>query len=61
MSRKHIEMPQLDSNESDGKGHFIIRNGQKIASYEAWKWVPLLPGVVIRITPDGAKIEMPPH
>jgi hypothetical protein len=35
-------MPQLDSNESDGL--FIIRNGQKIASYEAGKWVPLLPG-----------------
>jgi hypothetical protein len=34
-------MPQLDSNESDGKGLFIIRNGQKIASYEAGKWVPV--------------------
>ena len=54
-------MPQLDSNESDGKGLFIIRNGQKIASYEVGKWVPLLPGVVIRIAPDGAKIEVPPH
>jgi hypothetical protein len=27
--------------ESDGKGLFIIRNGQKIAKYEAGKWVPL--------------------
>jgi hypothetical protein len=47
--------------EIEGKRLFIIRNGQKIASYEAGKWVPLLPGVVIRITPDGIKIEMPPH
>jgi hypothetical protein len=45
--------------ESDGKGLFIIRNGQKIAKYEAEKWMPLLPGVVVRITPDGIKIEMP--
>jgi hypothetical protein len=48
-------MPQLDSNESDGKGLFIIRNGQKIASYEAGEWAPLLPGVVIsasRRVPD---------
>jgi hypothetical protein len=45
--------------ESDGKGLFIIRNGQKIAKYEAGKWVPLLRGVVVRITPDGIKIEMP--
>jgi hypothetical protein len=45
--------------ESDGKGLFIIRNGQKIAKYEAGKWVPLLPGVVVRNTPDGIKIEMP--
>ena len=54
-------MPQLDSDESDGKGLFIIRNGQKIARYEAGKWVPLLPGVVVRVTPDGVKIGMPPH
>jgi len=54
-------MPQLDSNESNGKGLFIIRNGQKIASYEAGEWVPLLPGVVVRVTPNGVKIEMPPH
>jgi len=45
--------------ESERKGLFIIRNGQKIAKYEAGKWVPLLPGVVVRITPDGIKIEMP--
>jgi hypothetical protein len=45
--------------EFDGKGLFIIRNGKKIAKYEAGKWVPLLPGVVVRKTPDGIKIEMP--
>jgi hypothetical protein len=45
--------------ESDGKGLFVIRNGQKIANYQAGKWVPLLPGVVVRNTPDGIKIEMP--
>jgi hypothetical protein len=48
-----------NQTESDGKGLFIIRNGQKIAKYEAGKWVPLLPGVVIRNTPNGIKIEMP--
>ena len=48
-----------DRTESQGKGLFIIRNGQKIAKYETDKWVPLLPGVVVRITPDGIKIEMP--
>jgi hypothetical protein len=45
--------------ESEGKDLFIIRNGQKIAKYEAGKWVPLLPGIVVRVTPDGIKIEMP--
>jgi hypothetical protein len=45
--------------ESEGKGLFIIRNGQKIAKHEAGKWVPLLPGVAIRDTPDGIKIERP--
>jgi hypothetical protein len=45
--------------ESDGKGLFIIRNGQKIAKFEAEEWVPLLPGVVVRMTPNGIKIEMP--
>jgi hypothetical protein len=45
--------------ETDGKGLFIIRNGQKVAKYEAEKWVPLLPGVLVRNTPDGIKIEMP--
>jgi hypothetical protein len=54
-------MSQLDSNESDGNGLFIIRNGQKIASYEAGALVPLLPGVVVRVTPNGVRIEMPPH
>jgi hypothetical protein len=44
--------------ESDGKGLFIIRNGKKIAKYEAGEWVPLLPGVVVRVTPDGIKIKM---
>jgi hypothetical protein len=53
-------MGELDKRtEFDGKGLFIIRNGQKIAKYEAGKWVPLLPGVVIRNTPNGIKIEMP--
>jgi hypothetical protein len=45
--------------ESEGNGLFIIRNGQKIAKHEAGEWVPLLPGVVVRTTPDGIKIEMP--
>jgi len=45
--------------DPNGKGLFIIRNGQKIAKYEAGKWMPLLPGVVVRITPGGLKIEMP--
>ncbi|MFZ1047834.1 MAG: hypothetical protein WAN52_19685 [Pseudolabrys sp.] len=45
--------------EPDGKGLFIIRNGQKAAKYKAGKWVPLRSGVVVRYTPDGIKIEMP--
>ena len=45
--------------EPDGKGLFIIRNGQKIAKYETGSWVPLLPGVVVRHAPDGIKIELP--
>jgi hypothetical protein len=45
--------------ESDGKGLFIIRNGQKIAKYETGRWVPLRPGVGVRNTPDGIKIELP--
>ena len=44
--------------EPDGKGLFIIRNGKKVAKYEAGKWVPLLTGVVVRVTSDGIKIEM---
>jgi hypothetical protein len=44
--------------EYEGKGLFIIRNGQKIAKYEAGQWVPLLTGVIVRPTPDGIKIEM---
>jgi len=52
-------MSKLDSNESDGKGLFIIRNGKKVAKYEAGKWVPLLPGVVVSFTRQGIKIEMP--
>jgi len=47
-----------DRMEYEGKGLFIIRNGQKIAKYEAGEWVPLLPGVVVRMAPDGIKIEM---
>jgi hypothetical protein len=45
--------------EPDGKGLYIIREGKKIAKYESGKWAPLLPGVVVRNTPDGIKIEMP--
>ena len=45
--------------ETEGKGLFIIRNGQKVAKYEAGKWVPLHSEVVVRDTPDGIKIEMP--
>jgi len=53
-------MDEADNQtESEGKGLFIIRNGQKIAKYEAGEWVPLRPGVAVRITPDGIKIEMP--
>ena len=44
---------------TDGKGLFIIRNGQKVAKYEAGKWVAATSGTVIRDTPDGIKIEMP--
>ena len=47
-----------DRMEYEGKGLFIIRNGKKIAKYEAGEWVPLLAGLVIRATPDGIKIEM---
>jgi hypothetical protein len=47
-----------DRMEYGGKGLFIIRNGKKIARYEAGQWVPLLPGVVVRTAPDGIKIEM---
>jgi hypothetical protein len=55
-----VLMSEVDKRtESDGKGLFIIRNGQKIAKYEAGKWMPLLPGVVVRNTPDGIKIDMP--
>jgi hypothetical protein len=53
-------MGEVDKRtKSDGRGPFIIRNGQKIAKYEAEEWVPLLPGVVVRNTPEGVKIEMP--
>ena len=45
--------------KSDGKGLFIIRNGQKVAQCEGGKWKLLLPGVAVRNTPDGIKIEMP--
>ena len=38
-------MGEVDERtESDGRGLFIIRNGQKIAKYEAGKWMPLLLG-----------------
>ena len=53
-------MDEADNQmETEGKGLFIIRNGQKVAKYETGKWVPLLSGVVIRDTPDGVKIEKP--
>jgi hypothetical protein len=53
-------MDEADNRmETEGKGLFIIRNGQKVAKYEAGKWVPLRSGVVVRDTPDGIKIEMP--
>jgi hypothetical protein len=45
--------------ESDGKALFIIRNGRKVAKFEAGEWKPLLPGVIVRNTPEGIKIEMP--
>ena len=48
-----------DRMEYEDKRLFIIRNGKKIAKYEEGKWVPLLPGLVVRNTPDGIKIEMP--
>src|SRR5262245_49420854 len=53
-------MDETDNRkESDGKSLFIIRDGRKVASFEAGKWVPLLPGVVVRNTQDGIKIEGP--
>ena len=53
-------MDKVDSRtEADGEGLYIIRDGQKVAKHEAGKWVPVLPGVVVRNTPDGLKIEMP--
>ena len=53
-------MDEADSQmEKGGKGLFIIRNSQRVAKYEAGKWMPLLSGVVVRSTPDGIKIEMP--
>ena len=45
--------------ETEGKGLFIIRNGQKVAKYEVEKWCRYSRGVVVRDTPDGIKIEMP--
>jgi hypothetical protein len=45
--------------ESDGKSLFIIRNGRRVSKFEAGEWKPLLPGVVVRVTPDGINIEMP--
>jgi hypothetical protein len=43
--------------ETDGKGLFIIRNDQKVAKYEAGKWVPLLSGVVVRNHPMALKLK----
>jgi hypothetical protein len=42
-----------NQTEPEGKGLFIIRNGQKIAKYEACEWMPLLPGVVVRTSHNG--------
>ena len=50
-------MSKLDSNESDGKGLFIIRNGKKVAKYEAGKWVPLLPGVAVSVTRHALRLK----
>ena len=51
-------MGEVDKQtEADGKGLFIIRNGQKVAKYEAEKWVPLLPGVVRLSLGIGASFE----
>jgi hypothetical protein len=47
-----------DRMEYEGRALFIIRNGKKIAKHEAGEWVPLLPRVVVRTTPEGIKIEM---
>ena len=53
-------MDEVDSRtEADDEGLYIIREGKKIAKHEAGEWVPLLPGIVVRNTPDGIKIEMP--
>ena len=52
-------MDEADKMENEGKGLFIIRNGRKVAKYEAGKWVPLLSGVVVHDTPDGIRIKMP--
>jgi hypothetical protein len=44
-------MDEADNRmEADGKGLFIIRNGQKVAKYEAGKWVPLLSSVTHPMT-----------
>ena len=48
-----------DRIEYEGKALFIIRDGKKIAKHEDGKWVPLIPGVVVRPTPEGIKIDMP--
>ena len=59
MLAKTLLQSEADNRtESEGKGLFIIRNGKKIAKHEAGQWVPLLPGVVVRTTPDGTKIQM---
>src|SRR5215470_12868525 len=50
-------MSKLDSNESDGKGLFTIRNGKKVAKYEAGKWVPLLPGVAVSVTRHALRLK----
>ena len=53
-------MDEADNRtEPDGKNLFIIRNGRKTAKFEAGECMPLLPGVVVRNTPNGIEIEWP--
>ena len=57
----HLAELRFDRSNEFDEGLFIIRNGQKVTSYEVGEWVALLPGVVGRVTPNGFKIEMSLH